>query len=88
MDRLAKNPGERILWILRDYATHLYPLQCENDHEASYYRCVIDYWSGDYKLNAADDESERARNYLVSDTEIQRIAAKDAQGRIKVKPPA
>lgn len=42
-EQLASHPGSSMLWILRENGTHLYPLHCENGHEASYYRRVVDY---------------------------------------------
>jgi len=83
---LAENPGEPMLWILRQNGTHLYPLSCDNNHAASYYRSVIRYWSGDHKLNTADSDSDRARYYLVSDSGLQQISADVAASKISARP--
>lgn len=83
---LADNPGEPMLWILRQNGTHLYPLSCDNNHEAFYYRSVIRYWSGDHKLNTADNESDRARYYLVSDSGLTQISADVAATKIEAPP--
>lgn len=81
-ERLASHPGSSMLWILRENGTHLYPLHCENSHEAWYYRRVVDYWSGDHKLNVAGTEAERARYYIVSENTLEPVTADEARERI------
>ncbi len=45
LQALKENPGQSMLWVLRQNGTHLYPLTCENSHEAAYCRQVVRYWS-------------------------------------------
>lgn len=82
---LKDNPGAPMLWILRRHGTHLYPLTCENSHEAAYCRQVIRYWSGDHKLNTATEHDERATYYIVSESGIEQISADQAADHIKVR---
>jgi hypothetical protein len=88
-DRLAleKYSQEKLVWVLREHGTHLYPTLCENSHEASYYRGVIAYWAGDHKLNYSPDAEGRARYYLISADAIKEITWREAQDAIEYHAP-
>jgi hypothetical protein len=75
---LRSNRDAEMLWILRQYGTHLYPVQCGSGHEAAYYRQVIRYWSGDHKLNLATQDEDRARFYIVTGAGIRQLSADEA----------
>lgn len=86
-DQLARHPSQTLLWILRDHGTHLYPTLCENSHEATYYRQVIAYWSGEHKLNYSPHAEGRARYYLVSAEELREVSWQQAQEAVKYHTP-
>lgn len=83
--QLERHPQEELLWILREHGTHLYPTQCDNSHEASFYRQVIEYWSGDHKLNFSPNAEERARYYLVTESTLTPITWQQARDALKVR---
>ncbi len=85
LQALKENPGQPMLWVLRQNGTHLYQLTCENSHEAAYCRQVVRYWSGDHKLNTASTQDERAKYYVVDENGLEEINADEAAERIKVR---
>lgn len=76
-----------MIWILGPNGTHLFPTECETSGEASYYRHVIEYWSGDHKLNMASSTADRAKFYLLTAHSLTAIDWKQAKDAIRYKPP-
>jgi hypothetical protein len=82
--QLEQHPGEKLLWILREHGTHLYPTECDNSHEVRFCRQVIEYWSGDHKLNYSPHPEGRALYYLVSDSSLEPLTWEEAREALKV----
>lgn len=85
VERLSQYPETPMLWILRENGTHLYPLECDTAHEATYYREVIRYWSGDHKLNMANCDEDRARYYIVNCDRLLRVTSEDAAASLHAR---
>lgn len=85
-ETLTKHPCKEMIWILRENGTHLYPTRCTTSGEAAYYRRVIEYWSGDDKLNAATRNEDRAKFYLLTDKSLNPISWQAARDSLKVEP--
>ncbi|MCA9189833.1 MAG: hypothetical protein KDA99_29620 [Planctomycetales bacterium] len=78
--------NHEMIWVLRENGTHLYPVLCESAGEARYYRQVIEYWSGDDKLNQASNDADRARFYFLSESEVKSITWQEAREAVRVRP--
>ena len=84
---LEKTPAGDFVWILRSHGTHLYPVVCDTSAEQHYRRCVIEYWSGDDRLNRTGCVHERARYYLLSGNVLRNITWQQAESLFTVREP-
>lgn len=75
-----------MIWIVRENGTHLYPTRCTTSGEAAYCRRVIEYWSGDNKLNVATRDEDRAKFYLLTDNSLNPISWQAARDSLEVEP--
>ena len=84
-EKLAIAPVREMVWILRESGTHLYPCRCTTSAEASFYRRVIEYWSGDDRPNTVPSGESRARFYLLTPWQLRHVGWQAARARIHVQ---
>lgn len=85
-ETLEQNPDETMIWILRDNGTHLYPVTCQTTGERDYCRAVIEYWSGEDRLNVVSDPKERAKFYVLTETALKPVDWKTARDSLRLPP--
>jgi hypothetical protein len=73
--------NHRMIWILRENGTHLYPVLCDSTGEARYYRQVIEYWSGEDKLNQASSDADPCSNLGMVAEALKARGEASADGR-------
>jgi hypothetical protein len=83
-EKLETSGDERMIWILRQHGTHLYPVKCGSSGERDYYRRVIHYWSGEDKLNVATTDDDRAKFYLLTKDALTPITWQAARDALRV----
>lgn len=76
-------PEQKMVWVLRDSGTNLFPIQADSPGAAHYSRCVLRYWSGDDKLNFIPEPAERPRFYFVGPAGIEETTAIAAAAAIE-----
>ncbi len=80
---LEAHPEQKMVWVLRDSGTNLFPIQADSPGAAHYSRCVLRYWSGEDKLNFIPELAERPRFYFVGPTGIEETTAVEAAAAIE-----
>jgi hypothetical protein len=75
---LETHPRQKMIWVLRDNGTNLFPIEAGTPGAAHYQRVVLRYWSGEDRLNYIPELADRPRFYLVGAKGIVRISAVDA----------
>lgn len=85
-EKLELNPDEPMVWVLRENGTHLYRINCDTTGEMNYCRAVLQYWSGEDKLNLIPNPVERPRFYLLIEESLRLVDWKTARDALQATP--
>lgn len=76
----------KLVWILRPMGTHLYAAACDNRAEAAYIRKVIQYYSGECRINVFPiDDPEAPKFYSLQNDKLTQISHELAYRLISVR---